>query len=30
VDETDPVYVANLFRQPAPFYVAADFAQPRS
>jgi hypothetical protein len=30
VDETDPVYIANLFRQAAPFYVATDFAQPRS
>ena len=27
VDETDPVYIANLFRQAEPFYVAADFAQ---
>jgi len=30
VDETDPVYIAHLFRQATPFYVAADFAQPRS
>ncbi len=30
VDETDPVYIANVFRQAAPFYLAADFAQPRS
>ncbi len=29
VDEADPVYIANLFRQAEPFYVAADFAQPR-
>ncbi len=30
VDETDPVKIAHLFRQATPFYVAADFAQPRS
>ena len=29
VDETDPVYIADLFRQAEPFYLAVDFAQPR-
>lgn len=26
IDETDPVYVADLFRKAQPFYLAADFA----
>jgi hypothetical protein len=25
VDETDPVYIADMFRQATPFYLAADF-----
>jgi hypothetical protein len=25
VDETDPVYIADMFRQAKPFYLAADF-----
>ncbi len=29
VDETDPVYIAEIFSVAGPFYVAADFAQPR-
>ncbi len=29
LDERDPVAVADLFRQAQPFYLAADFAQPR-
>ncbi|MGI8431201.1 MAG: SseB family protein [Chthoniobacterales bacterium] len=30
IDATDPVRVADLFRQAQPFYLAADFAKPRT
>jgi hypothetical protein len=31
-DETDPDYIARMFREAAPFYIAADYCppQPRS
>lgn len=30
VDETDPVYIAKIFSVAEPFYLAADFAQPKA